>query len=58
MASQTTILSSTVNNTTTKVNLTSLKQRTRKLNNETITQFQDLLENKCGNLFSKTGHKL
>jgi hypothetical protein len=36
----------TVNNTTAKVNLTPLKQRTRKLNNEIIAQFLDLLENK------------
>jgi hypothetical protein len=35
----------TVNNITTKVNLIPLEQRTRKINNETIAQFQYLLEN-------------
>jgi hypothetical protein len=36
----------TDNNFTTKVNLMPLKQRTRKINNETIAQFQRVLQNK------------
>jgi hypothetical protein len=43
----------TVNNITTKVNLIPLKQRTRKINNETTAQFQHLLENEMRNLCSK-----
>jgi hypothetical protein len=35
-----------VNNIIAEVNSTPLKQRTRKINSETIAQFQHLLENK------------
>jgi hypothetical protein len=38
----------TINNITTKVNVIPLKQRTRKISNETIVQFQHLLEKEGG----------
>jgi hypothetical protein len=43
----------TVNNITIKVNLMPLKQRTRKINNVTIVQFQHLLQNERWELVFK-----